>query len=314
MEEIRCIFCSKISDHVVIEEAGYKGRKCPTCGLIYISPRPSLSEIQDLYRLDQRTGGMIYKSGTILKRLTAQHHLGIIKKFIKNGFMLEIGPGAGDFLDESRKEGFDVYGIELNKVQADFIREKLGIPCGEHPLDVHLFDGKRFDIVYHCNVLSHFYDPISEFKKINNKLRKGGLVVFETGNFGDVEEKYFRRFYSFGYPYHLFFFSVNNLKELLLRTGFELISIYRFSALPHLMLLRIANYLAPSQFASMQKGKNEDSHPLVDAKPSFLTKILKHVFLCFIYLSTYKLGYLLPKKGRPQAVIVVAKKIDIRPD
>lgn len=296
MEGIQCIFCNKSTDHIVMEEDGYKGRKCPTCGLIYISPRPSFSEIQDLYRLDQRVSASekSHISGT--KRLIAKHHLRIIKKFIKNGSMLEIGPGAGDFLDEARKEGFNVYGIELNKILAGFIREKLGISCEEQPLNVSLFDGKKFDIIYHCDVISHFYDPISEFKKINDKLKKGGLVVFETGNLGDVEEKYYKWWTSFQYPDHLFFFSVNNLKELLLRTEFELISIYRFSILPQLILWRIVKYFVPSQSASVLKDE------------SFLKRIIGNVFSCFTYLVPYKLGYLLPKKGRPQTVIVVAKK------
>ncbi|GAI49710.1 unnamed protein product [marine sediment metagenome] len=43
MEEIMCIFCEKESDQVVIKENGFKGKKCPTCGLIYISPRPTFS-------------------------------------------------------------------------------------------------------------------------------------------------------------------------------------------------------------------------------------------------------------------------------
>ena len=49
MEEIKCIFCNKSSEDVVIEENGFKGRKCPECGLIFISPRPTQAEILDIY-------------------------------------------------------------------------------------------------------------------------------------------------------------------------------------------------------------------------------------------------------------------------
>ena len=141
--------------------------------------------------------------------------------------MLEIGAGAGYFLDEARNEGFKVYGIEFNDIQAEFMRSKFGIYCEESPLDVSLFDGMKFDIIYHCDVLSHFYDPVSEFRKINDKLKKNGIVVFETGNFGDVKKEYYRFVIKFQYPDHLFFFSEKNFKELLGRTGFEFIKIYR---------------------------------------------------------------------------------------
>ena len=153
--------------------------------------------------------------------------------------MLEIGAGAGYFLDEAKKEGFAAYGIEINNIKADFIRSKLGIPCEESPLDVSLFDGKKFDIIYHCDVISHFYDPISEFQKINDRLGEKGIVAFETGNFGDVKEEYYRFVAKFQYPDHLFFFSEHNLKELLGRTGFEFIKIYRYSILPELFISKM---------------------------------------------------------------------------
>ncbi len=44
MEYIQSIFCHRSSDQIVIEENGYKGRKCSQCGLIFISPRPTFSD------------------------------------------------------------------------------------------------------------------------------------------------------------------------------------------------------------------------------------------------------------------------------
>jgi len=315
MEEIRCIFCNKSTNHIIIEENGYKGRKCPTCGLVYISPRPSYSEILDSYRLDQaHTSAKSQISAVVSRKLVAKHHLQIIKKFIESSSMLEIGAGAGYFLDEARKLGFDVYAIEVNKTLAKFIRRKLGIPCEEHHLNVSSFGGKKFEIIYHCDVISHFCDPISEFEKINNKLKKGGLVVFETGNVGDVEEKYYKYFPSFQYPDHLFFFSVDNLKKLLSRTGFELISIYQFSILAELILLRMIKCLIPAKPNAPEKleGRNGRSYSHIEARESFLKQTITNFFFCFDFLVRYKLGYLLPKKGRPQTIIIVARKNDFQ--
>ena len=53
MNEIKCIFCDTKSDRVAIRENGYQGKQCPDCGLIYISPRPSLQEVIDLYGHDE---------------------------------------------------------------------------------------------------------------------------------------------------------------------------------------------------------------------------------------------------------------------
>lgn len=309
MEEIPCIFCNKSTDRIVIEEGGYKGRKCPTCGLIYISPRPSLDEIHNLYRLDRaRTSAKSLIADLISKKLVAKHHLRIIKKFIRSGSMLEIGAGAGYFLHEARKEGFDVYGIELNEILAKFIIENLGIPCEASPVSDSTFDGKLFDIIYHCDVISHFYNPILEFEKINKKLKKGGFVIFETGNLGDVEEKYYKYFVSFQYPDHLFFFSVVTLKELLLRTGFKPISIYQFSILPELIINKIMKHFIHSQ-QNIAKKLEQNNETRIKANESLLKKVLRNFYGGFDFLVRYKLGYLLPKKGRPQTLIVVAQKI-----
>lgn len=318
MENIQCIFCNISSDQIVIEENGYTGRKCPNCGLIYISPRPTFPEILNLYGHDQaHISAESHLSGAFGKRLYAKHNLRVIKKFIKHGSMLEIGAGGGYFLDEARKEGFDVYGVEFNGIQADFIRSKLGIPCEESPLDVSLFDGKKFDIIYHCDVISHFYDPILEFQKINDKLKKNGIVVFETGNFGDVKEEYYRFVTKFQYPDHLFFFSENNLKELLGQTGFEFIKIYRYSILPQLVISKTLKKVIDF-IKSKGKTNNIDKQNITGVPSSNISnsnisgfsfkQSIKNAYNYFFYLIRYKIGYVMPKKGRLQTVIVIARK------
>lgn len=312
MEDIQCIFCNKSSDQIEIEENGYKSRKCPGCGLIYISPRPSFSEIQNLYGQDEaHISAESHISRAFKKRLYARHNLGIIKKFIKNGSMLEIGAGSGYFLDEARKEGFDVYGIELNSIQADFIRSKLGIPCEDSPLNNSSFDGKKFDIIYHCDVISHFYDPIAEFKKMNEKLNDNGILVFETGNLEDVEKKYYNLFTTFQYPDHLFFFSEGNLKILLERTGFEFMKIYRYSIVPQLWIIKILlkiKYSIKIPEKSKKTGKNIITEAQSFTISSRFKQLIENACHYFFYLIRYKVGCIIPKKGRPQTVIVAARK------
>lgn len=319
MEDIQCIFCSRDSDQTVIEESGYKGRKCPQCGLIFISPRPTLTEILSLYsHIETNVSTETLMSAAFVKRLYAKHNLKIITKFVKNGAILEIGAGAGYFLDEARKEGFEVYGIEINSIKADFIRRELGIPCVESPLDASLFDEMKFNIIYHCDVISHFYDPISEFRKINGMLKENGIIVFETGNFGDVKQKYYRFVTRFQYPYHLFFFSENNVQELLRRTGFEFIKIYRYSILPQLaisaMLQRVIDITrfkgTTNNITKHSMAGTPSTNVSKTSISSFSFKqLIKNAHGYFFYLVRYRIGYLVPKKGRPQTVIVIARKV-----
>jgi 2-polyprenyl-3-methyl-5-hydroxy-6-metoxy-1,4-benzoquinol methylase len=309
--EAECIFCNQKSSQIVIEEGGYQCRKCPRCDLIYVSNRPSLEEIEKLYKNNDRANRSAHASilGFVSRRLHARHHLRIIKKFIKNGSLLEIGPGEGSFLYEARKQGFEVNGIELNSIQANFIKNRLGISCEESPLNIFSFAGKKFDIIYHRDVISHFYDPIAEFLKMNERLEDGGFLIFETGNLGDVEKKYFKLFTSFQLPDHLFFFSDQNLKELLKRTGFKFVKVYRYSKLPLLWIMR--RLKTKTDPFTVQGGKKY----LPDQDLSFekinkftFQYLLRNAFNYFSYLMLYKIGYVMPKKGRPLSLFVIAQK------
>ena len=315
MEQIQCIFCNKSSDQVVVRENGYKGRKCSQCRLIFISPRPTSSEIQALYNRDRaHISAESHITAAFPKRLHARHKIAIIKRHASTGTLLEIGPGAGYFLDEVRKAGFDVYGIEPNKIQANFIVRNFGIPIEQTPLDDSSFSGLKFDIVHHEDIISHFYDPIAEFRKINERLTDSGLLVFETGNFGDVKQKYYGTIKAFQYPDHLFLFSEENLRMLLEMTGFECLRIYRYSILPQLVVGRIAGKVA----RLLGKGDAQAVRALDNGEPVQVPqahiqtygvkRLAENTYRYLSYFLRYKIGYMMPKKGRPQTVIVVAKR------
>lgn len=323
MDEIRCIFCKTESDHVVIEENGYKGRKCPQCGLIYISPRPSSSEIANLYSHDNaHISAESHVSAEFSKRLYAKEHLTIIRTYVKSGALLEIGAGAGYFLDEARKIGFEPHGLEFNPVQASHIRDTLKIPCEESPVNKTIFGGKRFDVIYHCDVISHFFDPISDFKKINEVLKDESLLIFETGNLGEVDQVYFKYFQLFQYPDHLFFFSTDNLVALLEKTGFDLVAMYRYSILPQLRIVKalagIKESVKEHVFKTIRPEKhsfdagNADINSVANCESSnvksLVRECVKKSYQYFDFVLRYKIGRIARKTNRPQTVIVVARK------
>ena len=323
MNEVRCIFCDIESDRVVIEENGYSGKKCPQCSLIYISPRPSLDEIVDLYGHDSaHMSAADHISASISGKLYAKHNLRIIRSSIQSGSLLEIGPGAGHFLDEARKAGFEPHGLEFNPIQASHIRNKLQIPCEESPLADSIFGGKQFDVVYHCDVISHFFDPVSDFRRTNEIMKEGAFLIFETGNLGDVDPRYFKHFQQFQYPDHLFFFGVDNLVELLEKTGFEVIKFHRYSILPQLVTMRTMSWAMNSIKRCLSKSdtkvnpspeRSPDGDPSTihtqSSNPKSLIKgVIKNLILRFYYILRYKIGRIAPHKTRPQTMIVVARK------
>lgn len=304
METVTCIFgrCDTATHPTLIVEHGYTGKKCPECGLISLSPRPTHAAIQAMYRDDQvhmPAGAMIAEAP--VKRLYARHHLRRIRRFCSGGTLLEIGAGAGYFLDEARRCGFDVYGIELNRAQAHFMRSSLGIRCEEHPFGGGSFGGMAFDVIYLCNVLGHLYAPVQEFTHMAQRLNPGGLLVFETGNLGDVAPHALTLMGSFDYPEHLFFFSERALHELVRQAGLDFLTLERYTIQPQLLLSKVAQRVRGRTRVPAAAGA---AAPSPSTAPGMVARLRAHT----AYLLRYRLGALLPKGERLQTLVVIARK------
>ncbi len=321
-ETIRCIFCQIANEAVFIQENGYYGRKCENCGLVYISPRPSKDDLEDQYASDTR-----YSFGTSpnfdheligklshSKRIEADHNIKIIQKYVQKGKLLEIGPGAGFFLGQAKNKGFETYGIEINPHRARYVSESLGIPCETGSIEDSIDKEGVFHVIYHRDAISHFHNPIEVFKNINKRLSNGGLLVFETGNVGDIERKYLSLYSGFQYPGHLFFFGEDNLKELCVRTGFEVIEISRYSILIELLIIKLYSKLLG------RKGKQDGSNREIDSdQPSDhirnshirdrLVNAMKAIGLAAKVRLRYLFGCFYTKKGTPMQLVVVARKL-----
>lgn len=317
MNETNCPFCSSPESRVAIRENGFEGQKCSDCGLIYVSPRPSLAEIQDLYGHNEaRVAAESHIASEFPKRLYARHHLKLIRRHVKKGRLLEIGAGAGYFLDEAQKKGFDCHGLEFNPIQAEFIKTRFAIDCEQTSLKQSSYMHEQFDLVYHCDVVSHFYDPIEEFNLTGQILKEDGYLVFETGNIGDIEDKYFECFESFQYPDHLFFYSTENVKYLLDTSGFELVCLHRFSLMPQFRFRRLMStikHLAGKKYTGNKALVNAvETEQQVPAR-SRTTRLRVNLMEYVHFLLRYKVGRWFTEAGQPQTLIVVARKCSNRP-
>jgi len=212
-------------------------------------------------------------------------------------------------LAEARRRGYEPYGIELNPIEARWINEYLQIPCECEPLSEASFGRKHFDIVYHRDVLSHLSDPITVFRDINRSLKEDGLLVFETGNIADVDEKYMKYFSQFSYPDHLFFFGEKSLNTLLEQTGFKCIHVSREAVFLQLLLQKALCGIKDSLKDKKVIGDMElqkDLHPEGGG-----LSVKRRLRLFYRYVGHYlvRFGAILPKNGRPLKLVVVARKV-----
>jgi SAM-dependent methyltransferase len=313
MERVACMFCPDAASEVAIEENGYTGRRCLNCGLIFVSPRPSPEDVIALYEHDHAhvsAESLITSAASWSERQKAKRVIRYIRRYVRGGRLLELGPGGGAVLVAARAAGFDPVAVEPNPIQADFIRTRLGVRC------VTSLDGpnegeRAFDAVFLGDVLSHFSDPIGEFRNLHANLRKGGLMVFETGNAADVEPHLLRHYPRFQFPDHLYFFGERTLSMLLDSSGFVRVATKRYSILPTLRLTALLSRLRDAAAGSGKKQpERSGTLPPIESRLSARARAMKGLSAAAwtgLYGLTYGVGALAPKEGRPQTLLVAAR-------
>ena len=112
----------------------------------------------------------------------------------RSGRMLEIGCAGGFFLDEARRAGFDVTGVELNADMAEHARETLGLTvhCGMFE-DAGLTPGS-FDVIVVQDVLEHVRGPIAFVSSIAQLLRPGGCFFIRGPLEDQMKDRVYLRF------------------------------------------------------------------------------------------------------------------------
>jgi len=317
LHEIGCVLCERASSTPLIDDSGFTGRQCESCGLIFVSPRPSRAEIDEVYRQgDAHLSPEWFVAGRepIVSRLRARRDARLVQRRAGGGSLLEIGPGRGTFLAAARRRGFEVFAVELNPTQASFIRAELGIACAESLEAAEQLSSEQFDVIYHRDVLSHFYDPHEQMERLRRLLKPGGLQIFETGNLADVDHRYLKLIASFQYPDHLFFYGERSLRKLLDQTGFSHVHTDRWSVLPERLLRSwIARaHNGRSGHAALRRAGLDAAPRTAPAEParrrSSSGQIARQALDLLYYGLQISIGRIPVGERIPQTLIVVARK------
>lgn len=98
------------------------------------------------------------------------------------GRLLDIGCAGGVFLDEARKAGYYVEGIEVNATKAREARERFGLPVIRAPVEevepYALAGG--FDRIVMMDVREHFRNPRAVLERVRAWSRPGALFLIRA--------------------------------------------------------------------------------------------------------------------------------------
>jgi SAM-dependent methyltransferase len=188
---------------------------CRDCGTVQ---QPSLPEGEDLHELYRGVEDEAYLDEEAGRRATARRLLGLIGRHVPAGRLLDVGCGHGLLLDEARRRGYEVTGLELSASSATYGREVLGLDVREVALD-DFSDDEGFAVVVLADVLEHLDDPVSAVEHCQSLLAPGGVLCVVTPDPSSRTARVAGRRWWGYLPAHTFLLPRTTLRELLSAHG-----------------------------------------------------------------------------------------------
>lgn len=191
--------------------------KCQDCGFRFLNPRPTSADylqayaygsgpLVDIYKFDSS----FYGGEDVIRMPQYLRKLDMLTKVGAKGRLLEIGSCTGAFLNEARKRGFQVEGIEPSEENTQIAKRKYGLDLKNGRAEDFSFPEESFDVVFSSHVFEHLLDPLAVAKKLSSWLRTGGFHMIEVPNQFDTFGFRLRRLMGTGVPVERTFFSIHH--------------------------------------------------------------------------------------------------------
>lgn len=273
-ERPRCIICgtpsifylrSKDRFFEILEDI-FDLRKCPRCGIIFLSPRPAPEILDKHYPAEYGPHGDFDANrphriffGALkewIKRRTLSCWLGYegrkrfwqivffpcylrfsrYPKYAKGGRLLDVGCGSGKFLREMQKLGWaEVTGTDVSEAAVDRARQH-GLHAHVGTLAAARFEDNYFDAITLHHVFEHVPDPRGTLRELHRILRRGGELVIVVPNTQSLLSRIFGKHWSgLEIPRHLYNYNRTNITRIVRDAGFNVervISLKIFTTLP----------------------------------------------------------------------------------
>jgi len=126
--------------------------------------------------------------------------LAVVRRYLKPGSLLEIGPGTGHFLAAARAAGFSVHCIEPSPYHREYIRAKWGIATWPDPLEDNALPAAAFDSVISFNCIEHTPDPMAHVAAAYRVVRPGGIYLVSTCNGASLLRRVTGRYWAMFKP------------------------------------------------------------------------------------------------------------------
>lgn len=289
-----CPCCLDSAINFYAKKFGYNLDKCNSCGHIFTNPMPS-SEALDYYYnspfKDFENEFFMQSFDARLPIFSQRIELLIDIGAGKN--ILDVGSAVGIFLEANKlySKKFNVDACDLNASSCSFLREKYPEikVINENVLNLETAD---YDAVTLWDTFEHIPKVSHLLSAVKRQLRTKGLFIFSTPNTASLEWRVMdTEHVQLLPPGHVNLYNKHNINKLLLRNGFETLSV---------------STLNPSLDLSYLKNKFESEENLDSNEKRFIFEMYK--LLDDDEISEVVTAKLREKKAAGN-MVVVARKI-----
>ena len=212
--------------------------RCTKCGLFFINPQPTESEIakhypsQKYYSLRatipswKRTyySTFFSKRGTLFLKLVFSPVFPLIRstKIVPGGKFLDVGCGSGTFLAIMSCFNMKCYGVEPGEFDEQLAKE-YSLDIKNCTVEEANYPDNYFDVITMNHVLEHVRSPTMTLRELNRILKPRGTLILAVPQSNCLAYRLFgRHWVALDIPRHLFTFSKKTMKEYLKRTGLRI--------------------------------------------------------------------------------------------
>ncbi len=200
--------------------------ECTNCGLVYTNPRPDAAALDVFYEFvsdwDYQYIQDWFIANADLQRPTWNRYLDLVLAQQPTGKLLDVGCGAGTFLVEAKKAGYDVYGQDVAPYFIEYSQKEQGLPIYAGDLDDLDLPHNNFDVVTAFDVIEHHPDPSKLLKQMHDLAKPGGYILISTHDIGNFYAKLhgdkWRHLLPIG---HLTYFTRDSLKAMMRKNNIE---------------------------------------------------------------------------------------------
>ncbi len=246
-KHVSCNLCGSDDRQPYCPENGLGLVQCRQCGFVYVSPRPVAEELYALYgetyfhnNESSVVGYTDYIRDEPNIRRTAQRRLKHLEQFVQPGRLLDVGCATGFFLDEARKRGWQVEGLDVSSFGVEYAQSNFGLTAHHGTLTELPFEAGAYDLVTMWDVIEHVPDPTAYVRRAAELLRPGGVITLATPDVESLPARLAGRRWV-GYKLseeHIYYFSVQTLSKLLADAGFEVVNVRHIGKYVPLSLFR----------------------------------------------------------------------------